>query len=194
MKTILYSLVLYLFFFVSIANARTMLMQGVTLGSAESNPEATIGTTATTDTSNIFAATGHLHSAFQPDQTGNVRYGHAYVSDSNGEEICISIFNSSGTLLASCTDATVVDDTADWANCDYGSEVELQSGQTYYLAIAVADGGGSFVYYRSDESGSMYYDSEVSPCGNSLNTLNETLSHAGRVVTVVWNNTPGDPS
>jgi hypothetical protein len=152
-----------------------------------------IGLSTQTDAHTVYEADGYFHSKFTTTTAGDVQYAHLYVHDSNSETLCLSLFNSAGTELLSCT-GTRADNSAGWVNCDAGATYELAAATEYYISVYVNDGGGSFDV-GNDTGTNMWKEQSLSPtCGTSaLDTAEETVDKASYDITAIWNNSAGDP-
>ena len=97
------------------------------------------------------------------------------------------------TIHLSSTSAALSDDTAYWVNIDMGSSFTLQTATDYVLAVAVAESGS--IHFDTAASGGdlRQYDVDAVDCGVETITLPGD-DPARYNPTIIFNNSPGDPS
>jgi hypothetical protein len=161
-------------------------------GSVESAPSSgSIGFTGTTGASLLKTTQYVYYSPTTPTTPGNVRHGHLYVEDSDGNTFAIRLYDSSGNALLCCT-GTRADDSPGWINCDAGSPYELIDSTTYWIA---SQGAGRFETDGTSGVYLSYYNTGWD--GGGCPAPTDPISHTGDTqvnpITIVWNNSSGDP-
>jgi hypothetical protein len=191
-------LILFLLLITSPCFAFGPAIQAVVSGGQAATANGSIGTTVT-GTGRVPLSNAYVYfDDWTPSSAGTVRYGHFYVTDSNGKGNCISLHSADGTAIASCS-STPPDNTAMWANCDLGSDVTISALTTYYIGIAcdAASSCGSVSEGARAGNTDYRYNSGLSYACPPTNAL--TLPGTARATTtdltytVIFNNTSGNP-
>ena len=133
------------------------------------------------------------HDLFTTTTAGPVNYAHAYVAGLDGNTTCLSIYDSGGNELASCTVADPGTDAAGWVNCKLDAEVTLVAATTYYGSIYTAQGGAQNVLYLEVAGAGCWRDSETHTCTDAIGNPEEELQ-ATDDLSIFFNNSAGDPN
>ena len=133
-----------------------------------------------------------IHSKFQATTAGPVNYAHIYIDNANTDNICLSIWNASGTKLASCS-AYVNTNTAGWQDCQLDQEVNLAAATDYYIGVnndsVSATNYG--IYYTATNNA---WEQEVTySCGQNVNA-EDTDWPGDRQLVIYFNNSADDPN
>jgi len=153
-------------------------------------PEGVIGTTSHTGTFDTISTTSITNEATTtPTTAGEVRYGHVWVEDSNGATaVCVSLNLASDGSVLLYGGGTRADNSAGWVNVDAGSSYTLVALTEYRLTVSSPY--GTTVTLGKGGSANTSYS------GNNC-TVTQTWSTGwgfASPITIIWNNTPGDPS
>ena len=134
------------------------------------------------------------HSKFQPTVAGTVSWGHLWIIDGNSAAMCISIFSSDGTELASGASADVGDGSTGWVNIEMDTPVEVSGSTDYYLGFQVSAEVLIGRHYIEGVTGYRYYDGSYTyDCGGSVNAEESTGTGSERELVIIFNNSSGDP-
>ena len=116
-----------------------------------------------------------------PTTAGNVQYLRAkgYDEDNSGtSNVCLTLWDSGGSPLGSCTVAYTTSARA-WKYCDMGSPVLLVDATTYYLSFSEVDGDAGFSY------GSTATATDYDNWGGAINCgVDDGLTDDGSIGTV----------
>lgn len=188
MKTKILLIVFCIFLLTFQASAKLSVM--VRGGAGTSN--GLIGNT-TYDISHDIFASYIYHDKFTPTTAGVVNYIHVYISGGSGDTVCLSIFNASGTKLASVSGSPGTD-VAGWYNLTLNTPVTLATATNYYLGIDITGSGVQTVLYFKDAGDGGFYDTNASfNCGDNI-VAEESGWYLTDDIAIVANNILGDPS
>lgn len=134
------------------------------------------------------------HTDFTPTTAGQVSYVFIYATNMNGDTICVSIHNTSGTTLA-YGEVSVNSDNADWYMGTLASPYTLVDATTYYVAQQVDGGGGDIGYDNSAGNEIKYYNMGSYDCDGNLDAdpSNDSNSDSSAFLQVWFNNTGVSP-
>lgn len=149
-----------------------------------------IGTTTTSSNATTFANRGYI-STFTTTTAGTVQYGHLHINTSDGTEtVCLSLQADSdgGTVHLSGSGTAPA---SGWLNVDMGSGFTLVAATDYRLQVNPDDpitlSTGTYVGAgETQEDIGFGYN-----CGSAMT---EDGSWQGRDMTIIFDNSAGDPS
>jgi len=118
------------------------------------------------------------YSQWTPTTPGNVRYIHAYVSETDGgtSSICMAIWadntGTPGTLLGSCSLTWEGGEVAAYQYCDTGSSFPLTGGVTYHIGLVETAGTAQF-HYAAEGTAVDYDTGGYSACDTDNNLADD---------------------
>ena len=104
------------------------------------------------------------------------------------------VCNSSGTELISGSVADIGDEATGWVNIEMTSPVTLAAETNYYLGFQVSAEIYIGRHYIEGVTGYRYADNAYTyDCGGNVNAEESTATGSEREITIIFNNSSGDP-
>jgi hypothetical protein len=182
------------------ADARNLMVVGGGVPVAGGS-NGVIGATSYIGTWALYGAAYYEMEYKTPTTAGNVRYGHVYVKDSNGDTLYLRIHTADGSDVLLCCSGTIADGTAGWVNCDAGSSTTLVSETTYIISVQSVGGGLASVgsSHTADFPQTFQWSNDWASGYDTCPGLDiiigaVTSGYDHGFPTIIWNNTAGDPS
>lgn len=184
-----------LFFFSITTNAGQLRVLSPFLSSGSSN--GVIGNTDSGGAAIEIYQTREYHNEIVAvTTTGNVSYAHIKITDGNGETACVTLMSADGQTIHAYGSAVLSDNTVEWENIALNTTYNLVAG-SYTIAVHCTTHTtvGYFFVDTVTSGGNTYYSDEntLPACGAGTITPEDTLDTT-RSMTLIFNNTAGDPS